>query len=72
MGGNNLSDGICALGAIIVSPRLPHAANGRFNAMISCDPVPGFGRPLPDADSTGVHRPVATHFEPLRLAAIGK
>jgi hypothetical protein len=28
----------------IVSLSLPHAANGRFKAMISCDPVPGFGR----------------------------
>ena len=45
----DLSDGICALlairlGSIIVRLRLPHAANGRFKAMISCDPVPGFGR----------------------------
>jgi hypothetical protein len=23
---------------------LPHAANGRFKAMISCDQVPGFGQ----------------------------
>jgi hypothetical protein len=32
------------LSFLIVSISLPHAANGRFKAMISCDPVPGFGR----------------------------
>jgi hypothetical protein len=39
------SDGICALLAIrlrsiIVSLNLPHATNGRFKAMNSCDLVP--------------------------------
>jgi hypothetical protein len=36
---------IFALLAIRLSSTIvPHAANGRFKAMISCDPVPGFGR----------------------------
>ena len=44
-----MSDGILALlairlGSMTISLSLPHAANGRFKAMISCDPVPGFGR----------------------------
>src|ERR1700730_10890572 len=49
--GTDLSDGICALlairlGSIIVGLILPLPANGRFKAMISCDPVAGLG---PDA-----------------------
>jgi hypothetical protein len=60
MGGIDLSDGICALLAIrlvsiIVGLRLPQVASGRFKAMISCDPVPGFGRVAPLAD-VGVAR----------------
>ncbi len=34
---------------------LPCAANGRFKAMISCDPVPGFGREAPDAFPASGH-----------------
>jgi hypothetical protein len=64
MGGIDLSDGICALLAIrlvsiIVGLRLPQVASGRFKAMISCDPVPGFGRVEPPAD-VGVARWLVT------------
>jgi hypothetical protein len=60
-GGTDFSDGIFALlairlGSIAVSLSLPHAANGRFKAMISCDPLPGFGCELTDSfrqDSDG-------------------
>jgi hypothetical protein len=43
---------ICALlairlGSINFGLSLPHAANGRYKAMISCDPVPGAGRSEP-------------------------
>ena len=37
------------LGSRILGLSLPHAANGRFKAMIWCDPVPGFGRRQPVA-----------------------
>jgi len=56
MSRRDLSEVICALlairlGSINFGLSLPHAANGRYKAMISCDPVPGVGRLLPDADT---------------------